>query len=219
MQHFYLLLFILVGFTSCRSKESHHTTTKPIATAEVDKIIDDVIDISHDTIIACKHSNGLIISTDAGKSWTEVNPNLYFKEVAMTDSGYLIGIHSWVGIHEADLSKLYRSKDFGKTWDTFHLDTEKFFPLHFVSSPKEKLLVQTFDNKIYQLNGPDLKTDWTFIRPAKPIAIRKSFESARPFMVDDHDVSRIKLTYMRDSIAETLTILDKCGQVNDGIRQ
>ena len=208
MGHLKYLTILLLAFGSCKQndhKKNAETT---------DKTIQNVFDISNDTIIACKYGKGLILSTDAGLNWIELKTNLLFDEVTMTDSGYLVGLDSWQGIHEPDYSRLYLSKDFGKTWQTFNLDTKSFFPLNIVSKPKEKVLVQTVDNKLYQLNGLNLKTDWTFVQLAKPSG-EKDSKSSFPFAIDDYDDHRIKLLKTNNKTIDTLAILNKCRQVND----
>lgn len=205
------MLFLLC-FTGCRQKDSNHDAKD--FSEVTDKTIQNVFDISKDTIIACKYEQGLIFSTDAGLNWTELKTNLLFDEVTMTDSGYLVGLDSWQGIHEPDYSRLYLSKDFGKTWQTFNLDTKSFFPLNIVSTPKNKLIVQTVDNKLYQLNGLNLQTDWTFVQLAKP-SDKQNNKSSLPFAIDDYDDHRIKLFQTSNKVIDTLAILDKCRQVND----
>jgi hypothetical protein len=207
-----LLTLLLLGFYSCKQNDSKDSNKINVEAA--DKTIQNVFDISNDTIIACKYGKGLILSKDGGHSWAELKTDLLFDEVTLTDSGYLVGLDSWRGIHEPDYSRLYLSKDFGKTWVTFNLDTKIFFPLNIVSNPKERLLVQTVDNKIYQLNGLNLKTDWIFIKSIKP-TIAENEKSSLPFGIDDYDDHRIKLFHSRNKMFDTLAILDKCRQVND----
>lgn len=212
MKHLTLLTLLLFGFYSCKQKDSNHVTKGDIKA--VDKTIQNVFDISNDTIIACKYGKSLILSKDAGHSWTELKTDLLFDEVTLTNNGYLIGLDSWQGIHEPDYSRLYLSKDFGKTWETFNLDTKTFFPLHIISPPKENVLIQTVDNKIYQLNGQNLKTDWTFIKSAKPTD-EENNKTNSPFAIDDYDDHRIKLFLSTNKTIDTLAILDKCRQVNN----
>jgi hypothetical protein len=212
MRHLKILTYFLFLFTACRQKDSNQHNK--VFGETLDKTIQNVFDISEDTIIACKYGQGLILSTDGGTKWTELKTKFLFDEVTMTDSGYLIGLDSWQGIHEPDYSRFYLSKDFGKTWQTFSLDTKSFFPLSIVSNPKEKVLVQTVDNKLYQLIGLNLKTDWTFLQLADPSSenVRKS---SLPYAIDDIDVHRIKLFQANDQINDTVAILYKCKQVND----
>jgi hypothetical protein len=214
MRHLKLLTLLLLGFYSCKQKASTHDAKGHNEVA--DKTIQNVFDISNDTIIACKYGKGLILSKDAGHSWTELKTNLLFDEVTSTDNGYLVGLDSWQGIHEPDYSRLYLSKDFGNTWETFNLDTKTFFPLRIISIPKEKVLVQTVDNKIYQLNGLNLKTDWTFIKSVEQTD-EENKRSSLPFAIDDYNDHRIKLYQSRNKMFDTLAILDKCRQVNDVI--
>jgi hypothetical protein len=212
MRHLKLLTLFLLWFTACRQKDSNHDSKD--LSEDTDKTIQNVFDISNDTIIACKYGQGLILSTDAGINWTELRTNILFDEVTMTDSGYLFGLDSWQGIHESDYSRLYLSKDFGRTWQTYELDTKAFFPLHIVSMPKEEVVVQTVDNKLYRLSGRNLKTDWTFIQLAKK-PDEGNRKSSLPFGIDDYNDHRIKLFKTSSKSVDTLVILDKCRQVND----
>ena len=212
MRHLKLLTLLLFGLSSCKQNDSNKNAKPHNEVA--DKTIQNVFDFSNDTIIACKYGKGLILSKDAGLSWTELKTDLLFDEITLSDSGYLVGLDSWQGIHEADYSRLYLSKDFGKTWKIFNLDTKAFFPLHIVSTAKEKVLVQTVDNKVYQLNGQNLETDWTFIKSVNPID-NENKKSSLSFAIDNYDDHRIKLFQTSNKTVDTLAILDKCRQVND----
>jgi hypothetical protein len=64
MRHLKLLTLFLLWVTGCRQKGNNHDT-KDFSEVK-DKTIQNVFDISKDTIIACKHGQGLILSTDAG---------------------------------------------------------------------------------------------------------------------------------------------------------
>jgi hypothetical protein len=208
MKHLELLILFLLVFCGCKHNDHKRKT------ATSDRTIENVFDISNDTIIGCKHGAGLILSKDGGKSWTELETNLLFDEVTLTDSGYLVGLDSWQGIHEPDYSRLYLSKDFGKTWHTFNLDTKKFFPFKIISEPKQKLLVQTFDNKIYELTGKDLISDWTFIKDGAKLQNQyKEIES--PFKIDASSDHNIKLLSETNNQIDTLATLATCRQVNN----
>jgi len=203
-----LLTLILLALCSCKQND-HKKYTESI-----DKTIQNVFDISRDTIIACKYGKGLIFSKDGGKSWKELAPNLLFDEVTLTDNGCLVGLDSWVGIHEADYSKLYLSKDFGKTWNIFNVDTRIFFPVKIVSNSKEKLLIQTWDNKIYESYGKDLTTDWTFVRNGTD---RKNQygDIELPYKIDGSNDHDIKLLREENNQVDTLATLATCRQVNN----
>ncbi|MDB5192497.1 MAG: hypothetical protein JWQ96_2060 [Segetibacter sp.] len=208
MRHLKLLTLLLLAFCSCR-QNNHKKNIEDAA-----KTIQNVFDISNDTIIACKYGKGLILSNDGGKSWTELETNLLFDEVTLTDNGYLVGLDSWRGIHEPDYSRLYLSKDFGKTWKTFNLDTKTFFPLNIVSNPKEKLLVQTVDNKIYQLNGLNLTNDWTLVKNGTEQKNQYK-EIELPYKIDDSNDHNIKLLLEKNKQVDTLAKLATCRQVNN----
>jgi hypothetical protein len=207
MRHLKLLTLLFLAFCGCKQNDKK----KNVETTN--KTIQNVFDISSDTIIACKYGKGLILSKDAGKTWTELKTELLFDEVTIIDNGYLVGLDSWRGIHEPDYSKLYLSKDFGQTWQTFNLGTKRFFPLNIVSNPRQKLLVQTVDNKIYQLDGTDLINDWTFVKNATEIQNQYK-EIELPFKIDDSNDHEIKLLLETNKQSEILAKLATCRQVN-----
>ncbi len=208
MRHLKLLTLIFLAFCGCKQNDKK----KNVETTN--KTIQNVFDISNDTIIACKYGKGLILSKDAGKTWTELKTEILFDEVTIIDNGYLVGLDSWRGIHEPDYSKLYLSKDFGQTWQTFNLDTKRFFPLNIVSNPRQKLLVQTVDNKIYQLNGTDLNNDWTFVKNATELQNQYK-EIELPYKIDDSNDHEIKLLLDTNKQSKTLAKLATCRQVNN----
>jgi hypothetical protein len=208
MRHLTLLTLLLLAFCSCKQNDKK----KKVETTN--KTIQNVFDISSDTIIACKYGKGLILSKDAGKTWIELKTEILFDEVTIIDNGFLVGLDSWRGIHEPDYSRLYLSKDFGQTWQTFNLDTKRFFPLNIVSNPRENLLIQTVDNKIYQLNGTDLINDWTFVKNATQQQNQYK-EIELPFKIDDSNDHAIKLLLETDKQSETLAKLTTCRQVNN----
>lgn len=208
MRHLKLLTLLFLAFCGCKQNDKK----KNVETTN--KSIQNVFDISSDTIIACKYGKSLILSKDGSKTWTELKTELLFDEVTIIDNGYLVGLYSWRGIHEPDCSKLYLSKDFGQTWQTFNLDTKRFFPLNIVSNPRQKLLVQTVDNKIYQLDGTDLINDWTFVKNATEIQNQYK-EIELPFKIDDSNDHEIKLLLETNKQSEILAKLSTCRQVNN----
>jgi hypothetical protein len=208
MRHLKFFTLLLLAFCSCKQNDQK----KNVETTN--KSIENVFDISNDTIIACKYGKGLILSTDAGKTWTELKTEIQFNEVTIIDNGFLVGLDSWRGIHEPDYSRLYLSKDFGQTWQIFNLDTKRFFPLNIVSNPREKLSVQTVDNKIYQLNGTDLINDWTFVKNATELQSLYTIIEL-PFKIDDSNNHEIKLLLETNKQSVTLAKLSTCRQVNN----
>lgn len=202
------MTFILLAFCSCKQNDKKRND------GTIDKTIQNVFDISSDTIIACKYGKGLILSKDSGKTWMELKTEVPFDEVTIIDSGFLVGLDSWRGIHEPDYSRLFLSKDFGRTWQTFNLDTKRFFPLNIVSNPREKILVQTVDNKIYKLTGTDLINNWTFVKNGRELQNQyKDIEL--PFKIDDSNDHEIRLLLKTNKQIDTLAKLATCRQVNN----
>ena len=86
--------------------------------------------------------------------------------------------------------------------------------MNIVSNPKEKLLVQTVDNKIYQLNGTDLINDWTFVKNTTELQNQYK-EIEVPFKVDDSNDHEIKLLLETNKQSEPFAKLTACRQVNN----
>ena len=156
-----LLLFLLLNLKCKDKKITTNSNTKPskIENSIEERYITNITDISKDSVIACNYISGLMYSTNGGKKWKDFKTSLMFKDITFTDKKILIGMDSWVGIHESDYSRIHISKDFGTSWETITFETEKFFPVKIISNPKEQLCVITFGNKIYKLQGKDYKND------------------------------------------------------------
>jgi hypothetical protein len=211
-----ILFFAVLILFSCKHKKTKDIERNNIFSNPenlIDKTVQNVIDISKDTIIAFKYKNELILTTDGGVNWTTLENTFYLNEFTLTDKNILIGIHSWQGIHEADFCRLYFSKDLGKIWDTITFDTNKFFPIKITSNPKEQLCVQTANYKIYKLTGENLNKDWTLIKTLKEPEPKYDVEDY-PYKIDDAVDIRNKL-YKINGMADTLAILTLCRQVND----
>lgn len=214
-------LLSLTIFISCNQLETKQKTIitieKPqqIKVKQLDKTdstITNVFEFSKDTIFACKYSGGLIYSINNGENWNKIESKILFNEITITNNGYLIGLNFWKGIHEADYARLYLSKDFGKTWKTFSMDTKRLFPVSIISSPKQHFRILTFDNKIYQLNGSDLTKDWIYIKKISS-SINESIEY--PYKIDDYNDHDIKLLVAKNNHVDTLKKLKIFRQVEN----
>lgn len=62
----------------------------------------DLLPITEDTLIAATQYNGLVMTTDAGKTWKEVESPGRINELTLNNKKQLWGLKSWMGIHEAD---------------------------------------------------------------------------------------------------------------------
>lgn len=177
------------------------------------RYITNIVDISKDSVIACKYVSGLMYSVNGAKTWKDFKTSLMFKGVTFTDKKILVGIDSWVGIHEADYSRLHISKDFGNSWETITFDTENFFPIEIISSPKEQLCVLTSESKIYKLQGTDYKKDWVYVKT------RPETEFTRDIIDYPYGVNsvgdKLKLYKRNSKKADTLAYLDLCNEVRE----
>ncbi|TPG37890.1 WD40/YVTN/BNR-like repeat-containing protein [Flavobacterium pectinovorum] len=173
------------------------------------RYINNITDISKDSIIACKYSV-LMYSTNGAKTWKNIETSFIFKDITFTDKKILVGIDSWMGIHEADYSRIYISKDFGNSWETITFDTKKFFPMEIISNPKEQLCVLTSENKIYKLQGTDYKKDWVYVKT------RPETEYTRDVMDYPYGVNsegdNLKLYKKNNNKTDTLACLDLCSE-------
>lgn len=186
-----------------------HETTK-------DNVINDVVDISKDTIIAVKHSRGLLLTTNGAKTWRDIFPDQLTKESTIDDHGVVWAFDSWKGIHEASYSRLSGSTNLGKTWNKAEFDINKFFPLHIYSKPHEPLCIITRDYKIYRLTGKNLYTDWKFTD-----SIPRQEEFLNPYYVIPYDIDNydtLKLLRKVNHVTDTLLTLNNAGDVSNMIK-
>jgi hypothetical protein len=218
MKNLFTIIIFLFGCIGCNQKEKdiNKKNREHLYKKEIDRTIENIFDFSSDTIFACKYGKGLIFSTNKGKSWTQIADSILFDEITITNKGYLVGLDSWRGIHEADYARLFISKDFGKTWQTIPLNTKRFFPISIISLPHQRLQLQTVDNKIYELNGEDLSKDWKFIKTTSETESLYGIIE-QPIQVDDYDDHKIKLFISNGNKTDTLAKLGLCRQVNNVI--
>lgn len=123
----------------------------------------DLLPIAKDTLIAATQYNGLVLTTDAGKTWRELESPGRINELTLDNKGQLWGLKSWMGIHEADFCFLYFSNDLGESWLKFELDTKEVFPKTFYSQPRQPLRIEDYEGKIFQLEDAHPKLSWTLI--------------------------------------------------------
>src|ERR1043165_6307744 len=88
--------------------------TTPCSSQDVRHPIRDLVAVNGDTLIAADWEKGCIVTYDAGKHWTPTAPNTHFKKMTVDNKGVVWAIDSWIGIHEEDHSRIYRSADGGK---------------------------------------------------------------------------------------------------------
>jgi hypothetical protein len=135
----------------------------------------DLLPITGDTLIAArsywgsptKHG-GVAITTDAGKHWQTLHRNrtgdLSLDELTVDNHGVLWGLTSSVAFERVpNHARLYRSRDFGKTWDSHPFDTRTFHPTRVGSQPGKPLHLVTKHGKVYRLQDPAGK-EWKFIQ-------------------------------------------------------
>ena len=210
-----LILFLLLNL-GCKDKENvTNTNTKPLKKKNSieERYITNITDISKDSVIACNYISGLMYSTNSGKKWKDFKTSLMFKDITFTDKKILVGMDSWVGIHESDYSRIYISKNFGTSWETITFDTEKFFPLKIISNPKEQLCVITFENKIYKLQGTDYKKDWIYVKTISETEYTRDIIDY-PYGVNGVS-DNLKLYKKTKNKTDTLTYLNLCSEVRE----
>lgn len=137
----------------------------------------DLLPIAEDTLIAATQYNGLVLTTDAGKTWKEIESPGRINELSLDNKGQLWGLKSWRGIHEADFCFLYLSSDLGKSWTKFELDTRNVFPKTFYSQPKQPLRIVDYEGKVFQLKDVNPTLSWT---PIDSVSVGKENSSTSP---------------------------------------
>lgn len=178
MKSYFLITLFLVVICSCQrtsQKENYNPPKKKpiiitwkerIAAAEKDPGIRGVFEVSRDTIILLKRTLGIELSPDGGKSWVWLAKNIFgFNEFVIDDKRIMWGLEKWVGIHEPSYCRIHSSEDKGKTWKSYELNTNKFFPYHISSLPYAPLEVVNYSNKkLYRLEGLNPLAKWLFIK-------------------------------------------------------
>ena len=123
----------------------------------------DLLPINSDTLIAATRYNGIVLTSDAGHTWTSISSPGTISKLTIDDRKQIWGLYSWQGIHEADRSVLYSSNDFGKTWREHEMNTKEIFPADFYSHPSDKIKVIDYDSKIYKLISDDSELKWQLV--------------------------------------------------------
>lgn len=210
-----LLLFLLLNLGCNDKKHTTDSNTKPSKkeNSSEERYITNITDISKDSVIACNYISGLMYSTNGGKNWKDFKTSLMFKDITFTDKKNLVGMDSWVGIHESDYSRIHISKDFGTSWETITFDTEKFFPVKIISNPKEQLCILTFENKIYKLQGTDYKKDWVYVKTIPETEYTRDIIDY-PYGVNGVS-DNLKLYKKEHNKTDTLVHLNLCSEVRE----
>ena len=123
----------------------------------------DLLPINADTLIAATRFIGIIITTNAGRTWAKLATPGLISKLTIDSEKQLWGLYSWQGIHEADRSILYLSKNLGGTWEKYELKTKEIFPSAFYSQPHEALKVIDYNHRIYQLTNNHAPLSWSLI--------------------------------------------------------
>jgi len=127
----------------------------------------DVLPINLDTLIAATRHNGVVLTPDAGRTWTSISNPGVISKLTIDDQKQIWGLYSWQGIHEADRSVLYLSSDLGRNWKEHELNTTEIFPANFYSHPGDKLAVIDYESKIYKLTSNDTQLKWQLVDSLK----------------------------------------------------
>ncbi|RZJ52877.1 MAG: hypothetical protein EOO44_10425 [Flavobacterium sp.] len=228
---YFVFLFFAIG---CKKtpvdkleikKDTFKSTTNIVktigdTTAKVSKkenrYVNNITDISKDSIIACRYFE-LMYSTNGAKTWKNIKTSLMFKDITFTDKKILVGIDSWVGIHESDYSRIHISKDFGNSWETITFDTRKFFPMEIISNPKEQLYVRTVENKVYKFQGTDYKKDWVYVKTIPETEYTRDIVDY-PYGINDES-DNVKLYKKSKNKTDTLVYLDLCIEAREIVQK
>lgn len=156
------LMFLILGlivFASINCKND---------TDDYDKdYLSDLLILNDGSMICSKMVSGIFISKDGGIDWKKISDE-GMKKLVVDEKNTLWGIDAWEGIHEESYSRIYCSNDTGKTWAVTEFDTRKFFPTEIVSKPYGKFKIMDHSNKIYELRGSNVYTDWILTDTLKP---------------------------------------------------
>jgi len=206
----YYLSILLIIICSCRKNSppkdnsnkknyqaglrlKHITWEQELKEAEKDHEIYDIVELSKDTIILLRHSIGIELSTNGGKTWQWLGKKIFrLDELTVDNKGIWWGLERWKGIHEPSYCIMDRSFDRGKTWDRFIFHPLLFFPYHIYSKPHEQLAITNFgDNKVFSLSGSDPQHNWRCIKqlPEKDLLAEISIENY--FVSRDNDNNKL----------------------------
>jgi hypothetical protein len=155
-----VLFLYIITFVSCQP--NYDTSEKKM------HAILDLLPVNADTLIAVKSHGGVLSTIDGGENWKDISPDIHLKQITIDHNNILWGLNSWIGIHEADYSRLAKSINNGKSWTVTEFNTRKFFPIKIVSQSHDTLDILTNDNKVFRLIGNNPLADWSFVR-ALPI--------------------------------------------------
>lgn len=143
----------------------------------------DLVPIHGDTLLAVTMYQGIALTTDAGKHWTQRPPRRspallglkyswvgqrfapVLNTVTMDHYGVLWGLAWGNAPHSQPYSRLSYSTDFGETWSYYQsLPTDTFLLYRFYSRPGQPVQALTYQTgKLYQLQDRRGKR-WTYIR-------------------------------------------------------
>ncbi|RZK09718.1 MAG: hypothetical protein EOO43_21000 [Flavobacterium sp.] len=139
LEHFFLNNDLFVARTPTKSSYELETSEIKIrweqlrAAEEKYPGIRGVFDVSVDTIVLLRHSLGIEVSSDRGMSWIWLAKDINrFNEFTIDDKGLMWGLELWIGIHEPSYCRMHSLQDKGKTWKSYELDAQKFFPMLFI---------------------------------------------------------------------------------------
>ncbi|MGC3945527.1 MAG: hypothetical protein QM762_13590 [Chryseolinea sp.] len=127
----------------------------------------DLLPVNADTLIASTRFNGIIITTNAGATWTSISDPGIISRLTIDNNKTIWGLYSWQGIHEADKSILYSSTDLGRTWRKYELETKTIFPGDFYSKPLQQLRLIDYDYRIYELADSRSELTWSSVDSLK----------------------------------------------------
>lgn len=217
MKPSYLIILVcLISFSCKRSTPKGVTvsTTKGNKSEAIDHITG-VLDISKDTILLVKSYKTLLLTTNFGKTWKDIGPQMVIYDVTIDNFGVLWINCTGGGIHQPKFSYYLKSIDFGKHWNTISWDPEKFWPIHILSKPHQPLKVITGENKVFQLVGTDAKKDWRYLDSLKEDDLPFQSDQAPPYYIDSYWLGHMKLYKKQNGKSDTIAHLDSLYSVGN----
>ncbi|MCO5947288.1 hypothetical protein [Mucilaginibacter flavidus] len=176
--------------------------------AEKDHEIYAAFEPSKNTIVLLRRSVGFEFSENQGKTWSWLGKEMGgINEISVDDKGTWWAMERWKGIHEPSYCRMYKSVDFGKTWEGYIFSPLLFFPYHIYSKPNQQLTVTNYwDNKVYSLLGNDPRHHWKYIKQL-PKDDGMADDSVENYFIDKHLSDDNKL-YVKRKSGKTDTLID-----------
>lgn len=183
-----------------------------------------VVEISSDTILGVLYRNRVVITIDKGKHWFKAPKDIYPDDLTIVEDNSIIGIFSVAGGCAPIKSSLFRSIDFGKTWNQKAMNLKSVFPVRIISKPYQRLRIVDLNNKIQECMDYTNFSKWKFIRSLTEKEISDDADKYDsefidlPYEIDWSDNYNIKLVKWNKKIGDTILYLRNFMWISDFIK-